>query len=302
FMANSGLAEFPRVDEPALRKGMYVIARLPGMRLALHAEDEALTAKLSRQQKEIGDLSSTAFLNSRPIEAELLAIRMAIDIAGETGCPIHIVHVSCAEGISLISEAKQAGLDVTVETCPHYLSLTSDILESVGAVAKCAPPLRNTSTVEELKEKVRTGEIDTIGSDHSPCPESLKTGSDFFKAWGGISSLQHATPITYSLLHKQLEMPLSSVAILTSQKPAQRFNLSEKGSLSVGMDADICIADFNNKEPVSKESLFYKNPHSPYLGTTSPFRVLRTLVRGQTVYNGGQFLDDFRGRFVRPNR
>jgi allantoinase len=301
FMSNSGLDEFPCVDESELRKGMQVIATLPGMRLALHAEDNELTSELSKQCLQTGATSYQDFLNSRPIEAELLAIRTAIDLAGETGCPIHIVHVSCAEGIDLISEAKQAGLDITVETCPHYFSLNSDILETVGALAKCAPPLRNSAAVEALHFKLRQGEIDTIGSDHSPCPESMKSGDTFFDAWGGISSLQNAGPITYSLLNKQLDISLAKIAGLTSSNPARRFNLPDKGSLAVGLDADFCIIDFGNEKALEKSDLYYKNPHTPYLGMTIPMRVHRTFVRGIEVYNNGAFADDFKGQLIKPS-
>lgn len=300
FMSNSGLEDFPNVDQVSLAEGMKKIASLSGMRLALHAEDESLTNKLTLEKINSGKTTVSDYLASRPIEAELLAIKRAVDISGATGCPIHIVHVSCAEGIELISAAKKAGVDITCETCPHYLSLTDEVIQTAGSLAKCAPPLRNQETVAGLWGQILAGSIDTLGSDHSPCLREMKIDGNFFKAWGGISSLQHAGAISYSLLHQQLEIPLAEIAALTSLNPANRFKLADKGSISIGKDADICIADFQNTFPITEAELFYKNPHSPYVGTTPTFRARRTLVRGKTVFNNGQFLDGFRGRLVSP--
>lgn len=302
FMVNSGLQEFPCIDEVALKAGMNAIAKLPGMRLALHAEDEALTAKRTRQCLDQERITTGDFLHSRPIEAELIAISRAVEIAGETGCPIHIVHVSCPEGIDLVNEAKQAGTDITVETCPHYLSLTQEATHIIGALAKCAPPLRSSTTVEGLLKKVRSGELDTIGSDHSPCPESMKISDNFFEAWGGISSLQHAGPITYSLLYNQLGMPLNSIAKLTSQHPSKIFNLKKKGALELGKDADFFIGNFANTQTIKKEDLYYRNAHSPYLDTAPQFQVLKTFLRGKTGFREGRFNESRKGKFVRPTQ
>ena len=300
FMSNSGLDEFPNVNESVLRKGMKAISKLPGMRLALHAEDNELTEELSKRAILSGQTSVQDFLDSRPIEAELIAIRSAINLAGETGCPIHIVHVSCPEGIDLITAAKQAGIDVTVETCPHYLYFTNDILGDAGSVAKCAPPLRAAGTVIALREKLRTREIDTIGSDHSPCLESMKSGNNFFQTWGGISGLQHSGPIIYSLLRETLEMELCDITKLMSQTPAQRFGLKHKGAIALGMDADLCIGKFDNTQPIAKEDLLYRNPHSPYVGFTPNFNVQSTIVRGCAVYKNKEFQGEIHGKFIRP--
>ena len=300
FMSNSGLKEFPCVDTNELKKGMKVIAKLPGMRLALHAEDNELTGRLSQACVDAGHTSYQDFLDSRPIEAELLAIQNAIELSGETECPIHIVHVSCAEGVDLITKAKELGIDITVETCPHYFALSSEILEELGPLAKCAPPLRSSSAVEALRHKLLCGEIDTVGSDHSPCPESMKQGDTFFDAWGGISSLQHSGVITYSLLKEELGLSLSNISKLVSTIPAKRFNLAAKGSIELGKDADLALIDFKNDQSIGSDDLYYKNPHTPYLGMTFPMQVKQTWVRGQSVYREGQFNDLFRGHFLRP--
>src|SRR5207302_1824972 len=122
-----------------------------------------------------------------PIEAELDAIRRAIDMCAETGCKLHVVHVSSAAGVQLITAARARGIDVTCETCPHYLVLTDEDVERLGAVAKCAPPLRSKAEQQKLWKEVLAGNILTIGSDHSPAPPDMKTSTNFFKVWGGIS-------------------------------------------------------------------------------------------------------------------
>lgn len=302
FMSNSGLDEFPYSDLGTLKSGMQIISKLPGMRLALHAEDNELTTRLTTEAILRRTTTATDFLNTRPIEAELLAIQEAINLSGETECPIHIVHVSCPEGIDLITKAKAKGLDITVETCPHYLCMTNQALDSLGSLAKCAPPLRGQGTVIALREKIRSHEIDTIGSDHSPCPTELKQGATFFDAWGGISSLQHSGPLTYSLLIKELQIPLEQTARLMSEKPAERFGLPNKGSLRVGMDADLAIANFKNKAPITNESLYYRNPHSPYVGMTPSFSIETTMIRGAVVFRDRKFQNGVRGQFIRPAR
>ncbi|MDB6111694.1 MAG: allantoinase, partial [Pedosphaera sp.] len=141
FMSNSGIEDFSSVDDHVLREGMKRAARLKKI-VAVHAESDVLTRELSEQSLRLGKTSVRDYLDSRPIEAELDAIKRALAIAGETGCALHIVHVSCGVGIALIAKAQKAGVDVTCETCPHYLVLTEEDVVHLGAVAKCAPPLR----------------------------------------------------------------------------------------------------------------------------------------------------------------
>jgi Dihydroorotase and related cyclic amidohydrolases len=159
FMCHSGLDEYPFADAATLRRGMKIAAGL-NLPVSVHAE-------ISRDLPRAGH-DMAAWLASRPQSFEQVAIRLALDLAGETGCALHIVHVTCPEGIDLVTRAKQQGVDVTVETCPHYLLLDEEDAIAIGAPAKCAPPLRPAETVARMWEKLRAGEIDTLGSDHSP--------------------------------------------------------------------------------------------------------------------------------------
>jgi allantoinase len=291
FMSASGIEDFARSDHATLRAGMRIIAGLPGMCLAVHAEDEALTARLGGEARAAGRGTPRDFAASRPIEAELLAIREVLDLAGETGCPLHIVHISCAEGLALVAEAKTRGVDVTAETCPHYLLLTVDDLERLGALAKCAPPLRAAADREALWAALARGQVDTIGSDHSPCPPAMKAGP-FAEAWGGISGVQHSVP----LLHTEAAargVPAPLLADLLSAAPGRRFHLgADAGLVRVGAPADLCLLSPAGGAPISRASLRDRHRHSPYVGRPLAWSVARTWVDGREVFRAGQSISE----------
>jgi allantoinase len=292
FMANSGIDDFPKVDLGTLRAGMHRAAalRLP---VAVHAEFDC---ERTRHKLRAGT-SVTAYLASRPISAECDAIRAALEIAGETACALHVVHVSSARGLSLIIEARARGVDVTAETCPHYLVFTGDDMERLGAVAKCAPPLRDEEERAALLAQVRAGHVDTIGSDHSPSPWSMKTDADFFRVWGGIAGVQHMLPI---LLDAGLGV--RAVARLTAEHVARRFRFEGKGRIVAGHDADLTLIELDDAREVTAESLFYRHRVSPYVGRRLRARVQQTLVRGRTVFRDGRILADRGGHLLTPSR
>ncbi|MEY2520009.1 MAG: allantoinase [Verrucomicrobiota bacterium] len=293
FMCNSGIGDFGHVDEKTLRAGMKRAAELD-LLVAVHAESEEMTSALTGAARAAGKKGIRDYLNSRPIAAELGAIRVAIELASETGCRLHIVHVSCGSGVALVAEARARGIDVTCETCPHYLVLTEDDMEQLGAVAKCAPPLRSSSDQSQLHH--RLGDITTIGSDHSPSPPEMKRSDNFFDVWGGISGCQH-------LLALLLDADVSQdeIARLTSGDVASRFRVPAKSAIALGKDADFTLVDLKAQEVVTAESLHYRRQQSPYVGRSLHSRVRRTFLRGQTIFENGKFATPPMGRFVRPN-
>src|SRR5258708_26134221 len=167
-------------------------------------------------------MSIPEFLESRPVQAELDALSRALEIAGETGCRLHIVHVSCGAGLALIASAQKMGLDVTCETCPHYLVLTEDDMMRIGAAAKCAPPLRPKPAQDSLWQYLQTDQITTLGSDHSPSPPEMKSGANFFKVWGGISGGQHLLPLVLTAGHFERGMALPLISSLLSSNVVTR--------------------------------------------------------------------------------
>jgi allantoinase len=293
FMCNSGISDFAWADTATLRAGMKRAAELD-LLVAVHAESEKMTSALTGAARAADKKSARDYLDSRLIAAELEAIRVAIDLAAETRCRLHIVHVSCGSGVAIVAEARARGIDVTCETCPHYLVLTERDMEQLGAVAKCAPPLRSSDEQRGLRE--RLPEITTIGSDHSPSPPEMKERDNFFDVWGGISGCQHLLPL---LLEEQLER--DEIWRLTSRDVASRFRIRAKGAIAVGKDADFTVVDLNAPEVISQESLHYRHKQSPYVGRTLRKRVRRTFLRGQMIHEDGKFAARPRGRFVRPD-
>ena len=293
FMCNSGIDDFPEVDTATLRAGMKRAAELD-LLVAVHAESEEMTHRLTSEKITTGKTSVSDFLAARPVEAELDAIRCALDLAVEAGCRLHIVHVSTARGVRLVAEARAHGLDATCETCPHYLLLTADDMERLGAVAKCAPPLRSASELEQLWQALP--QVSTLGSDHSPAPWTMKTKENFFEVWGGISSCQHLLPLLFDCG----KTTSAEISRLTSESVATRFRLSAKGGIEIGKDADLTLIDPLAEESITTESLHYRHHHSPYVGRTLRGRVVRTLLRGKTIFENGRFLGGPSGRFLRP--
>jgi allantoinase len=292
FMCNSGIEDFPFVDLATLRRGMERAAALE-LLVAVHAESQEMTAAVTARRHATGSASVRDFLDSRPIAAELEAIRCAIDLAGETGCRLHIVHVSCAAGVDLVAQAARTGVDVTCETCPHYLLLSDEDMERLGAVAKCAPPLRSLAEQQALRD--RLADVHTIGSDHSPSPWEMKEREDFFSVWGGISSCQHLLPL---LIDGAIET--GTIERLTASNVAERFRIPTKGKLEVGYDADFSLIDFKQQEEITAESLHYRHRHSPYVGRKLHARVVRTFLRGQEILRNASVFAQPAGRFVRP--
>ncbi len=287
FMCESGIEDFPSVDQATLRAGMKRAVKLD-LLVAVHAE--------SNPKVPTGD-TVRDFLASRPVEIELSAIRTALDLAHETGCRLHVVHVSCGRGVALVAEARAQGVDATCETCPHYLFLTEEDTVRLGAVAKCAPPLRGQIEQDDLWQ--RLADIATIGSDHSPSPWSMKEEENFFRVWGGISGCQHLLPL---LLDARESISAAEVARLTSIDVAERFRIPGKGGLQIGKDADLTLVDLNVEETVRAEALHYRHRHTPYRGRKLRGRIMRTILRGRTVFENGRFSGSASGRLVKPER
>ena len=293
FMCDSGIADFPRADDGTLRKGME-IAREVGLPVAVHAESQEMTARLGREMRGRGWKD---FLASRPIEAETEAISRAVELARETGCSLHIVHVSSAAGVEIVRRAREElGQDVTCETCPHYLLLCEEDLFALGARAKCAPPLRPKDEPRRLWELLREGAIEFVGSDHSPAPASMKTGDDVTKIWGGIAGVQSTLAAMVGGLSPR------QIGEVTAGRVAERFRLEGKGQIAMGFDADLALVDLSTTSVLRQEDMLDRNKFSPYVGRKFGAVIRRTIARGRTIFLDGKIARGRKARLITPAR
>ncbi|HWJ79811.1 MAG TPA: allantoinase [Niallia sp.] len=287
FMSNSGIDDFSSSDDHTLFQSMKKIAELNSI-LAVHAESDIITENLGNENKQKKDYSAVSYSKSRPIYSEIEAVQRIISYAEATKCKVHIVHISSSKILDPIRKAKQEGIDITVETCPHYLSLNLEDLNELGSIAKCAPPLRDQSEIDLLWEAIVREEIDVIGSDHSPSLPAMKKGN-LLEAWGGISGCQSTLSILLEEGYWKRTIPLHLISKITSENPAKRFGLyPQKGKIAIGSDADLAIVDLNEQFVLKEEDLFYKNKISPYIGKTYRGKVKRTVSRGKIVYTDNE--------------
>lgn len=298
FMCDSGLPEFPRADDFTLYEGFVEAARL-GLPVAVHAENHELTQGLSRKMAEQGRSTARDFLASRPVVAEVEAIERATRLSGEAGAKLHIVHVSSGRGVVAAAEAKARGVDVSIETCAHYLFFTEEDLERLGAIAKCAPPLRDVEQQGALWKTVLDGTVEIVASDHSPAPPAMKNGA-IMQAWGGIAGVQSTLAVLLEAGHFRRELPLECIAKLTAATPAHRFRIAHKGRLASGNDADLTLLDLQGSYTLEARDLQQRHAISPYIGAAFRGVVKRTLRRGETIFANGAITARTNGAVVRP--
>ncbi|HSV15581.1 MAG TPA: allantoinase AllB [Tepidisphaeraceae bacterium] len=299
FMSNSGIEDFPRTDDLTLYRAMRKAKQLD-LPVAVHAESDTMTSMLAAEAMAAGHTSVAAYLDSRPIVAEVEAVERAIILAEETGCRLHIVHVSNSRSIEQVRRAAARGeCDVTCETCPHYLALNRHDVERLGASAKCAPPLRTPAENDELWQDLAAGKIPIIASDHSPSPPGMKTDANFFKVWGGVAGVQSTLPI---LLSRGPALPLPLVAKVTAATPASRFRIAGKGKIEAGFDADFALVDVTGCFELKREQLLDRHKLSPYIGRCFHGVVRRTILRGMTIFQDGATVNAARGQLVKPQR
>jgi allantoinase len=299
FMSYGGLDDFPPADDLTLYEGMERAAAL-GLPVAVHAESNTITAGLAARAREEGRVGVRDYLASRPVVAETEAIARAIHLAAETGCSLHVVHVSSGGGVALVAEARARGVDVTCEVCPHHLVLSEDDHERLGAVAKCAPPLRPRAECEALWAALAGGDVAMVSSDHSPSPADLKEGDDHFAVWGGIAGAQSSLELLVSEGVHAGRVDLRVLAEVFAAAAARRFSLRGKGVVETGADGDLVLLDLESTRVLDASELRSRHPISPYVGREIRGRVVRTVLRGVTVALDGEVVGAPSGRLVRP--
>jgi allantoinase len=282
FLVDSGVLEYPPLDAAGLKGAARQVADL-GSVLLVHAED----ASCIDRARQPGGPDYATFLLSRPAEAETAAIRAVIEVARRTGVRTHVLHVSSATSLSLLAAARADGVRITAETCPHYLSLAAEDVPAGATQFKCCPPIRDRANREQLWDGLRTGMIDCVVSDHSPCPPELKrlADGDFGAAWGGISSVQLALPVVWTY-GRERGCTMADLVRWMAVAPAEIAGLTTKGAIAVGRDADLVAFAPDAEFTVEPGLLRHRHKLTPYLGQRLAGVVRRTWLRGQEVFSG----------------
>ena len=278
FLVDSGVAEFPAVDESDLRRALPVLARL-GLPLLVHAE---LPGPIEAAAPSGDPLRYATYLASRPPAAEEQAIALMARLCADTGARVHIVHLSAASALPIFREARAAGLPFTAETCPHYLHLSAEDVLDGATPWKCAPPIRERANRERLWAALEEGLLDMVVSDHSPCTPELKRGH-FGEAWGGIAGLQLALPVVWTEARAR-GFGLHDVARWMGASPTRLAGLSgRKGAIAVGADADLVVFSPEARFRVSPDALRHRHKLTPYAGEELYGVVEKTYLRGREI-------------------
>ncbi len=296
FTIHSGIDEFQFVNQTQLKDAMRELAKR-GLPHLVHAE-------VDHEHTEPMDIASSyqSFLKTRPCSWENDAIAMVIKVMRELKAEglephAHIVHLSSAEALPMIREAKSEGLHLTVETCPHYLVLEAESIPDGQATYKCCPPIREKQNQEQLWNALLDGTIDCVVSDHSPCTPQLKNldSGDLEKAWGGISGLQFGLSLVWTAA-KERNIELTKLVDWMCLRSAKTAGIKEKGEIAVGKRADFCVFDPEAVYTISPEIIHHRHKISPYVGTTVSGCVCETILAGESIYRNGEFYGKAKGR------
>ena len=295
FLVHSGIDEFPNVGISDLEAAMPLIARA-GLPLLVHCEwasgkhDQTLAAHPTNY---------AAYLQSRPKSWENEAVALMIAGCRRYDCRVHIVHLSSAEALDMIAEAKKEGLPLTVETCAQYLYFDAEHIPDGNTLFKCAPPIREKANNEALKTALAEGLIDFVATDHSPAPPDLKAidSGNLKDAWGGIAGVQFLLPATWTALKDHLTLE-SFIPLLTAN-PAQFLKVvPQKGVFQVGSDADMVVWSPEETYDVKKENILFRHPISPYIGRQFFGAVWETYIRGVLVFQNQQIIAQNEGLWL----
>jgi allantoinase len=297
FLCPSGVEEFPAIAPGELREAAPRLAELDALLMA-HAEWPPV---LERSAGISGDPRAHAtWLATRPPDAEIEAVAFLIDVARETGLRVHVVHVSAPDTIRLVEAARAAGVRITVETCPHYLSFSAEEIPPGATEFKCAPPIREARHRDGLWDALRAGRLDAVVSDHSPSPAAMKRRDegDFLRAWGGIASLQLRLPAVWTEARARGCRPEELVPWLCGG-PARLVGLDRrKGAIAPGHDADLVLWHPDRDVLVDERYLQHRHPLTPWLGRALAGVVEATYLRGERVHPRDTTDGPVRGRLL----
>jgi allantoinase len=291
FLIESGVEEFGWVKEANLRVALPELVKI-GAPLLAHAELPGPIAQaVAARNPEASSRQYATWLASRPRSAENEAIDLLMRLSEEFGVHVHVVHLSSSDAAATLRVKKASGARISVETCPHYLTFFADDIRDGATEFKCAPPIRERKNCEELWAALGNGTIDLIATDHSPCPPEMKLQKegDFLRAWGGIASLQVSSAAVWTEARSR-GYSLTQVAEWMSAAPARLAGLNHrKGSIAKGFDGDLVIFDPDATFRVDGNKLEHRHKLTPYQGRQLRGTVLATFLRGQQIFERGEF-------------
>jgi allantoinase len=291
FLVPSGVDEFPAVDEAELRKALPILGRR-AVPLLVHAESPRLIGSPR------AGADYTHYLSTRPPEAEVEAIRLMVRLAGEYSVCTHIVHVASAGAVDEIAHAQVAGVPITAETCPHYLTFAAEEIDRGSTLFKCAPPIREGLHREALWDGLRRGVLRLVVTDHSPSPPVMKVPGDFARAWGGIASLELSLAATWTGASAR-GFGVGDLARWMSAAPAALSSLGDrKGAIAPGRDADLVVWDPDAERVVDACTLQQRHKLTPYAGKRLRGIVQKTFVRGRLVWDSAEGVRTPAGRLL----
>ncbi|MCR2821692.1 dihydroorotase [Lederbergia panacisoli] len=299
-MFNTDSFRFPRIDEGQLLDAFSAIAET-GCPVGVHAENDDIVRRYIRKYEHDGINDPRAHAYSRPKAAESVAALTAMELAFYTGVKLHLYHSTFQRIFEMVDFYQSQGVQVTAETCTHYLTLSEDDMVELGAKAKINPPLRKKEDIADLWHLLTQGKIDMVTSDHAPWTLERKANEDIFQNASGAPGVETLLPVMYSEGVSAGKMTILDLVRVLSENPARTFGLSHcKGRIDIGMDADLVIIDPNKTYIMDESTLHSTAKWSPYHNRKMAGKVIHTFVRGETVYKeDGQLGKPGHGRFIK---
>ncbi|MFM1524407.1 MULTISPECIES: allantoinase AllB [Helcococcus] len=293
---------FPAVNLGNIRKSLEILKPYDAVS-GFHCEDYTLILERTKEAKKKApnrnrEEKISDFLEVHDVWAEYVAVQNVLALSKATGGRVHIVHISHPMVAELVKKAQQEGVNVTAETCPHYLGFTEDLVYELGAPAKCTPPLRTNEAKEKLWDYVIDGTLSCIGSDHSPAMDEEKDDSklDIWQAWGGLNAIQYFFPMVFDMFVNKKGLSPTMISKVCGVNPAKIFGLyGRKGEFQIGFDGDIVIVDPEKEWKIEQEKLFTKGHVTCFNGVTGKGFPTHTIIRGKLVAKDGKYLEEAKG-------
>jgi len=278
----SGMKTFPQISLKQF-ESILIKAKELHLPVLLHAEDREVISGMTKKYETAND-DYRRYCNSRPAQAEIIAIKNAIEITKQVGGNLHIVHVASSEAAELINNERND--DITYETSPHYLFFTQDDFKSKGSALKTAPVVKSKKDQTELWKYIAEGNCSFVASDHAPAPLYEKQTGSFWKDYGGIPGVQTLIPVIFSEGYLKQKLTLERFIEVVSTGAAKRYKLyPKKGSLQKGSDADFAIINQNISWKFQTNQLLSKGETSPFDNEIFNGKVVLTILRGKIIFS-----------------